>query len=139
MAWLLRNYFLPTLNPSAAAAPAPAAQLPPLAPLLKQYKALLKLTTRDASVQALHQPAIDAVLRAVQRWVAQARVAAPAGAWDDDGDGDGDDDPKERWALDRLADALLDRGALVPLSKKCVCPPLRSASAQSARCPLPPD
>ncbi|KZP32371.1 Las1-domain-containing protein [Athelia psychrophila] len=115
MAWLLHNYFLPTLNPSAAAQ-APAAQLQPLSPLLKQYRSLLKITTRDASVQAQHQPDIDAVQRSVQRWIGQAKVAAGAGAgdlaWDED------EDPKERWALERLADALLEKGALVPLSKK---------------------
>ena len=42
---------------------------------------------------------------------------------DDDGDGDGDGDdeerePREIWALDRLCDALLVKGALVPISRK---------------------
>ena len=40
-----------------------------------------------------------------------------------DGDGDGDDEelePREVWALDRLCDALLVKGALVPISRKSV-------------------
>jgi len=40
---------------------------------------------------------------------------------DDGGGGDGDDEelePREAWALDRLCDALLVKGALVPISRK---------------------
>jgi ribosomal biogenesis protein LAS1 len=42
---------------------------------------------------------------------------------DDDGDGDVDDEepePREAWALDRLCDALLVKGVLVPISRKSV-------------------
>ncbi|KAF7971829.1 hypothetical protein HWV62_19837 [Athelia sp. TMB] len=115
MAWLLHNYFLPTLNPSASTQ-APAAQLPSLSPLLKQYKTLLKITTRDTSVHEKYEADILSVQRSIQRWIAQAKVAAgtSAGAlaWEED------EDPKEKWALERLSDALLEKGALVPLSKK---------------------
>ncbi len=66
------------------------------------------------------------MLREIERWLAEARVAAATdaqpmnenvsgGARDDYDDGD---DPREAWALDRLCEALLARGALVPLSRK---------------------
>jgi ribosomal biogenesis protein LAS1 len=49
-------------------------------------------------------------------------VAAVVDNGDDDDD-DGDDEepePREAWALDRLCDALLVKGALVPISRKSV-------------------
>lgn len=118
MAWLLHNYFLPTLNPSAAL-PTQATPLRPLAPLLKRYKSIIKLTARDASLKAEYQIAIASILRDIERWVAEAKVSAnvsQAGyAWEEE---EGEPDVKERWALDRLCDELLEKGALVPLSKK---------------------
>src|ERR1700722_3031311 len=112
MSWLFHNYFLPTLNPLTALRSQPT--LRPLAPLLKQYKSLLKLTTRDASLSTQYQPAIDRVVRDVERWVAETKVAANVGlGWDADEGG-----ASERWALDKLCDALLEKGILVPLSKK---------------------
>ena len=122
MAWLLQNYFLPTLNPttpSASHLQRPA--LRPLAPLLKQYKAFAKATARDASLAVKYKHEVIRVLRDVERWVAEAKVAAPvaATAWDDIDSEEGDEvDPRERWALERLAEALLEKGALVPVSKK---------------------
>jgi hypothetical protein len=122
MTWLFHNYFLPTLNPSAA----PQGQkttLRPLTPVLKRYKGLLKLTTRDASLRAQYHPEINAVLRDVERWVAEARVAASVEGFGDvlaeDEDQDQDQDVKELWALEKLCDALMEPGILVPLSKKC--------------------
>lgn len=115
MSWLLHNYFLPTLNPSTASQ-VQAVQLPPLAPILKQYKNLLKITTRDASLQTQYHADIHSAQKTIQRWVAQAKVAANVAAGDPAWDGD--EDPKERWALDRLSDSLLEKGALAPLSKK---------------------
>nr|GAT43690.1 predicted protein [Mycena chlorophos] len=113
MAWLLHNYFLPTINPSTTLA-APTPSLRPLGPLLKQYKTLSKLVTRDATLRT-QQLQIQTVLRDVERWIAEAavaaRVATGVAAWTDE-------KPRERWALERLCDALLDKAALVPLSKK---------------------
>ena len=125
MTWLLHNYFLPTLNPTAPPT-VPAAPLRPLAPLLKQYKSLLKATTRDATLQAQFRSEITKTMRAVERWVADAKLAAPASpsevsTWDDgntDEDEEDGDDPRERWALERLVDALLEKGMIVPLSRK---------------------
>lgn len=54
----------------------------------------------------------------------------------DDGDGDGEEEeelePREAWALDRLCDALLVKGALVPISRKSVI------NASPLSYPLPP-
>ena len=122
LAWLLQNYFLPTLNPTT---PNPSQlerpSLRPLSPLLKQYKAFAKATARDASLTVKYKHDMARVLRDVERWVAEAKVAAPVGAtaWDDIDGEEGDEvDAREGWALERLAEALLERGALVPVSKK---------------------
>lgn len=51
----------------------------------------------------------------------------------DDGDDDGGDneepEPREAWALDRLCDALLVKGALVPISRKSVINVFRASSS----------
>ena len=73
MSWLFQNYFLPTLNPLTALRSQPT--LRPLAPVLKQYKSLVKLTTRDASLRTQYEPAIDRVVRDLERWVAETKVA----------------------------------------------------------------
>ena len=124
MTWLLHNYFIPVLNPSAP----PKTQAPPLRPLqplLTRYKTLLKTTTRDASLRSQYKAEITQVLRDVERWVAEAKVAADVSAvtleWDDtEVEAGQQEDGRERWALEKLCDALLEKGGLVPLSKKCV-------------------
>jgi ribosomal biogenesis protein LAS1 len=141
LSWLLRNYFLPTLNP-AHAPPRPLLthRLRPAEPLLRRYKSLCKKSLArgddEASLYSMRrEEEVRAVLREIERWLAEARVAGAASAhqttsstefggecapYDDyEYDGDGDD-PSEVWALDRLCDALLARGALVPLSRKWV-------------------
>jgi ribosomal biogenesis protein LAS1 len=93
---------------------------------LKQYKKLLKITTRDASVVAQYKSDIHSVQRDLERWVSEAKVAVAVGelGWNsgpaNDSFGSGDEDPKERWAIEKLCDGLLQKGALVPLSKKSV-------------------
>ena len=121
MAWLMHNYFLPTLNPSAP----PSAQAPllrPLAPLLKQYKTLMKATTRDATLHVQYRTDITKITREVERWIAEAKVAAVSASgsvgWEDGPDDGDEEDAREKWALDRLAEVLLEKGMLVPLSKK---------------------
>ena len=123
MAWLLHNYFIPALNPSAPSK-IKAPPLRPILPLLTQYKALLKTTTRDASLRTQYKAEVAQVLRELERWVAEARVAADVSAatleWDTtDIEGAEVEDSRERWALEKLCDALLEKGGLVPLSKKC--------------------
>ena len=78
---------------------------------------------------------VRAVLREIERWLAEARVAGAAAThptasstefgggcvpYDDDDDDYDGEDPSEVWALDRLCHALLARGALVPFSHKWV-------------------
>ncbi|KAJ7693686.1 Las1-like-domain-containing protein [Mycena rosella] len=119
MTWLLHNYFLPTLNPSTVPPPQ-AAPLRPLAPVLKLYKSLRKIITRDASLRSQYHQEIKSVFKDVERWIAEATVAANVAVgelgWDTSQKGD--QSAKERWALERLCDALMEKGALVPLSKK---------------------
>jgi ribosomal biogenesis protein LAS1 len=125
LSWLLHNYFLPTLNPSTVSQ-AQATQLRPLTPILKQYKNIVKITTRDASVVGQYKAAISSVQKDIERWVSEAKVAANVAVGELEWDsgqvneimGGLDEDPKERWALERLCDGLLEKGALVPLSKK---------------------
>jgi ribosomal biogenesis protein LAS1 len=123
MTWLFHNYFLPTLNPSSALQ-GQRTTLRPLTPMLKRYKGLLKLTTRDASLRAQYHPEINAVLWDVERWVAEARVAASVEGLGDAlaEDADLDQDAKELWALEMLCDTLIEPGILVPLSKKYYLP-----------------
>ncbi|TFY51986.1 hypothetical protein EVG20_g10753 [Dentipellis fragilis] len=127
LAWLLHHYFIPTLNPSLQ--PQSQSQthgpLRPLVPALKQYKTLQKLTTRDASLRTRYAADTTKLVRDVERWIAEARVAANIAAgeaeWaagvgaDEASDGE---ERKERWALERLCDALLEKGILVPMSRR---------------------
>jgi ribosomal biogenesis protein LAS1 len=125
MSWLLYNYFLPTLNPSTVPQAAPTLQ--PVQPLLKQYKTLLKITTRDASIAPRYQIQITAVMRNIERWLGEAklvsRTASGLASWDFSNNDIADADSiesTERWAIDHLCDALLEKGYLIPLSKKSV-------------------
>ncbi|EKM83617.1 hypothetical protein AGABI1DRAFT_123945 [Agaricus bisporus var. burnettii JB137-S8] len=130
MAWLLHNYFLPTINPvSASQKRAPS--LRPLSPTLKRYKLMTKAIIRDASLRTRFKHEIVATTRDVERWIAEAKVAANIGIGDV-GWGMGDETSrvprivdggdninfKEMWALERLCDVLLEKGGLVPLSRK---------------------
>jgi len=121
----------------------------PVEPLLRNYKSLLKTVSRDASLRARYAADISGVLREIERWLSEARVAATTAAaahtraidgddftsWvlpphhrgrqhagDDDGNREGyadeEPEPREAWALDKLCDALLVKGALVPISRK---------------------
>jgi ribosomal biogenesis protein LAS1 len=120
MQWLLNNYFLPTLNPSSVPH-LRGPHLRPLLPLLKQYKTLLKLTTRDTSLKERYRPKIRSVLREIERWIAEAKVSVMDFDWDEEKKAASEDlDIKDKWALHRLCDGLLEKGALVPLSKKSV-------------------
>jgi ribosomal biogenesis protein LAS1 len=99
-----------------------------LAPILKQYKSILKITTRDASLQTQYKIETNTILRELERWVTEARVAADIAVggfrWDVDMTAEhADQHIRERWALDRLCEALLEKGALVPVSKKYVWEP----------------
>jgi ribosomal biogenesis protein LAS1 len=116
MSWILRNYFLPTVSPANQPVNAPAT-LPPLSPLLAQYKQLLKMTTRDASLKSRSKPELVRILKDVEHWVVDARVAASMVSFRTQ---EGEEDERERWALERLCEALVGRGGLVPVSKRSV-------------------
>lgn len=111
MTWLLDNYWLPTLSPGNLADKSPP-EIPPLAPLLKDYKALLKLTTRDAFLKSRHKGDILKLLRDVERWIGEIKVSYGLSM------GQMDDEDKERWAISRLCDEIFGKGFLVPVSKK---------------------
>ena len=101
-----------------------------LSPLLKQYKTLMKLLVRDASLITRHKRDISDILKAIENWVSEAHIAASAvvfPGWGSErsspsskGDDDVDGDWRERWALEGLCDGLLERGGLVPVSTKFV-------------------
>ncbi|KAG6837887.1 hypothetical protein H0H93_013040 [Arthromyces matolae] len=124
MTWLLHNYFLPTINP--ANLPETETTLRSLEPTLKQYKKLLKITLRDTSLKAKYKSEVVTVLKDVERWIAEAQVAGNVAArevgWDTSNSEtitrSSSRDVKEQWALERLCDTLLEKGYLVPLSKK---------------------
>ena len=122
MAWLLHNYFLPTLSP-----PAPldgttsTRQLTPIDPYLKEYKKLLKTIVRDTSLKSRLKPDVSKILRNIERWISEAKLAAPGSFFDDLDTIDRGEikvDPSEKWALDRLCGTLLQKGFLVPVSSK---------------------
>jgi ribosomal biogenesis protein LAS1 len=122
LTWLLHHYFLPTINPFIEAAPR-SQPLRPLSPIFKQYKVLRKQTLRDSTLIARHNTEITAVLREIERWISEAMVASNLQSngleWaDEEGSYLEEAEPQETWALERLCDALLEEGGLVPLSKK---------------------
>ncbi|KAH0838638.1 Las1-like-domain-containing protein, partial [Lanmaoa asiatica] len=127
LSWLLRNYFHPTLNPSV---PTATSSLPPrpIAPLLKSYKLLMKTVARDRSLRKQHQDEIDTVMRDIERWITETKVSAelainPLGWGFDDNSIAAQVDIKEKWALDIVCGALLERGAIIPVSnRKCRAP-----------------
>ncbi|KAI5123721.1 hypothetical protein M0805_000315 [Coniferiporia weirii] len=121
LAWLLHNYFLPTLSASSSVdQPSPIARLSSLSPLLKQYKSLSKTVTRDASLKSQYRDNLTRVLRDIERWIGEAKVAASADLFIDWGASEQSEGAaeSERWALERLCEALLERDGLVPVSSK---------------------
>lgn len=88
----------------------------------------MKVVTRDTSLRQKHQPEIDSVLRDIERWIAEAKTAVDISSgnlgWEDisrdDSTANSTQAVKERLALDALCDNLMEKGALVPMAKKCV-------------------
>ncbi|KAF9458734.1 Las1-like-domain-containing protein [Collybia nuda] len=125
MNWLLNNYFLPTTNPSSINE-TQQHTLRSVMPILKRYKTIHKITIRDVSLTSQYKTTISTILKDVERWIAEAKVAANVAVgeigWDSSSPDSlldsGEMDAKEKWALEKLCDALLQNGALVPLSKR---------------------
>lgn len=86
----------------------------------------MKIVSRDASLASRHKQELTALMKDIERWLAEAGVAANVSfgevGWDNSASPASgaltEQDLKERWALDQLCDELLEKGALVPLSKK---------------------
>lgn len=124
MAWLLHNYFLPTINPITNSQQA-SNSVRPLLPMLKFYKNTMKVVTRDASLVSQYKPKLVNIMREIERWIAETKVAANISSGEIGWIGHRsidtsslDIDVKETWALDKFCDELGERGMLVPLSKK---------------------
>jgi len=119
MVWLLHNYYLPTLNPAQELAP--AAPPRPLLPILKSYKDIMKTITRDVALLPRYKPKLITVLRDLERWIAECKVAANVAAGEVGFGSEyiiGNADFKEIWALESFCDGLAANGMLVPLAKK---------------------
>ena len=120
---MLHNYFLPTLSASNAEASIPAIQLSPLQPLFKQYKLIMKAISRDASLKSQYKDELARTLRDIERWIGEAKIASSSVIFNGWGASDPNDtDEDERWALERLSEALIDRGGLVPVSSRYLLP-----------------
>ena len=83
----------------------------------------MKTVARDGSLRKQHQDEIDTVMRDIERWITEAKVSAelavnPLGWGFDDNSAAARIDMKEKWALEIICNALLERGAIVPLSKR---------------------
>ncbi|KAG8897593.1 rRNA-processing protein las1, partial [Tulasnella sp. 417] len=108
---------LPSLLVLQEAAREPTIQLSPVEPILQRYKSLVKATSKDITLQKKRSTDFDKVFRDLERWIGEAKIAS-WGAMNLSVVDDDEDDWKEGWALDRLCEALLGRGGLVPVSKK---------------------
>ncbi|KAG8942603.1 rRNA-processing protein las1 [Tulasnella sp. 424] len=115
LTWLLHNYFIPTISPSLPSSS--SIQLSPAEPILQRYKSLVKATSKDVTLQKKRTTDFDKVFRDLERWIGEAKIAS-WGAMNLSAVDDEEDEWKEGWALDRLCEALLGRGGLVPVSKK---------------------
>ena len=130
MNWLLHHYFIPNLtqNTQPADADEVAQSLSPLQPLLKRYKVLHKQIAKDRSLQTRLNPDAVKILRDVERWIGEAKLAATTAVFDgwgfetsssnEDGSRDGVQLGREKYALDILCENLLERGCLVPVSSR---------------------
>ena len=99
--------------------------LRPLTPSLIEYKHAMKIIIRDVSLASQQKHKVIALMRDLERWIAESRVAANSVVEDWthiqlSGSPMTASDPKEIWALEKICDKLSEQGTLVPLSKKSV-------------------
>jgi ribosomal biogenesis protein LAS1 len=120
MQWLLNRYFLPTLSPSTANS-TEGIEIPPIDPLLTQYKSLMKAGLKDASLQGRNKPDVDRLLKGFAGWIADvsALYAAELSVRSSDGN-----TPAQRTKIgtQRFCERLCDKSGLVPTSKRYVLP-----------------
>lgn len=107
--WLESRYFTPTLEQNLQ--PTTGESVPPLEPLLKQYKAAMKPLVKDSSLRQTMQVEVTSLFRSFDAWITEAAVAAWS-IWDSDAL------QRDAWALEKLAAALSEIGGLVPVAKK---------------------
>jgi ribosomal biogenesis protein LAS1 len=125
MAWLLHNYFLPIISPPIDNPE--EVSLRPLTPYLIEYKNAMKIMIRDVSLASQQKHKVIALIRDMERWIAESRVAVnffveePWTHSQLSGFPITTSDPKEIWALEKFCNKLSEKGRLVPLSKKFVC------------------
>ncbi|SCV74661.1 BQ2448_7690 [Microbotryum intermedium] len=103
--WLYSNYWIPTLTPSSSSQS--ITTIPPIPTdtlrfHLTTYKTLMKRALRDASKSKQIRPELARSYRAIQSWVVEAESMGRG---------------RER-AIERLVEALLEVGCLVPEAKK---------------------
>ena len=100
--------------------------LRPLTPSLIEYKNTMKIIIRDVSLASQQKHKVIALMRDLERWIAESRVAANSVVEDSwthiqlSGSPMIASDPKEIWALEKFCDKLSEQGTLVPLSKESV-------------------
>ena len=86
----------------------------------------MKIVIRDVSLASQQKYKVITLIRDLERWIAESRVAANSIAeesWtriQSSSSPITSSDPKELWALENFCDKLSERGMLVPLSKKSV-------------------
>ena len=87
----------------------------------------MKTLSRDVSLVPQFKGEVTQILQEVENWILNTRLAASAaifrgwGTETSSSRGDhASEDWREHWGLERLCDALLDRGGLVPVSSKLV-------------------
>ena len=122
MSWLLHNYFLPIISPPTRNTEE-VVSLRPLTPGLLKYKNTMKIMIRDVSLASHQKHKVIALIRDLERWIAESRVAANfvmEESWTHIQFSNSPSDPKEIWALEVFCDKLAEKGLLVPLSKKFV-------------------
>lgn len=122
LTWLLHNYFLPSLSETSTSSSQSSQtnQLQAIRLSLKQYKSISKTVSRDASLQSEYADELAKAIRDIERWAGETRIAFSADNSFDLAIADHDRSEGERWALNCLCDALIERGALVPVSSKSV-------------------
>lgn len=87
---------------------------------MHEYKALMKLQTNDSSLISRQQADLNRILRNVERWISETKLALAGSAFDFDGPGEGSDgeDWREALVMDHLCDSFLVKGGLLRVSKK---------------------
>lgn len=80
-----------------------------------------KLVSRDASLRTKYASEFAKIIRDIEHWAGEVRITSASdvfGSTPADNDLNDAENEGERWALSCLCEALLERGALVPVSSR---------------------